>query len=71
VQGKTNRVLIAYVSGMNRRDPGRYLPNPRPCVADDDRAIGRVAVRPLKLASEAVRCDVVHEADRSVGELSH
>ena len=40
-------------------------------MADDDHAIGRVAVRPLELASEAVRCDVGHEADRSVGELSH
>src|ERR1700755_2401418 len=41
------------------------------CLADDDRALGRVAVRPPELASEAVRCDAVHDADRPAGELSY
>jgi [ribosomal protein S5]-alanine N-acetyltransferase len=41
------------------------------CLADDDRALGRVAVRPPALASEAVWCDAVHETDRPAGELSY
>jgi RimJ/RimL family protein N-acetyltransferase len=41
------------------------------CLADDDRAVGRVAVRPPELASGAVRCEAVREADRPAGELSY
>ena len=48
------------------RGPSRAI-----CLPDDDRALGRVAVRPPELASEAVGCDAVHEADRPAGELSY
>jgi [ribosomal protein S5]-alanine N-acetyltransferase len=48
------------------RGPSRAI-----CLADDDRALGRVAVRPSELASEAVRCNAVREADRPAGELSY
>jgi hypothetical protein len=37
------------------------------CLSEDNRAIGRVAVRPPEFASEAVRCDAVHECDRHAG----
>lgn len=48
------------------RGPSRAI-----CLPDDDRALGRVAVRPPELASDAVGCDAVHEADRPAGELSY
>jgi len=48
------------------RGPSRAI-----CLSDDDRAVGRVAVRPPESASEAVRCDAVHESDRPAGELSY
>jgi [ribosomal protein S5]-alanine N-acetyltransferase len=48
------------------RGPSRAI-----CLSDDDRALGRVAVRLPGFASEAVRCDAVHEVDRPVGELSY
>ena len=48
------------------RGPSRVI-----CLCDDDRALGRVAVRPPELASDAVWCDAVHEADRPAGELSY
>ena len=48
------------------RGPSRAI-----CLPDDDRALGRVAVRPPEFASEAVECDAVHEADRPAGELSY
>ena len=48
------------------RGPSRAI-----CLADDDRALGRVAVRPPELASAAVRCDAVHHVDRPAGELSY
>jgi RimJ/RimL family protein N-acetyltransferase len=41
------------------------------CVADDDRAIGRVALRLPEFASDAVRCEAVREADQPAGELSY
>jgi len=41
------------------------------CLADDDRVLGRVAVRPPELASEAVRCEAVRESDQPAGELSY
>jgi RimJ/RimL family protein N-acetyltransferase len=41
------------------------------CLADDDRVLGRVAVRPAELASEAVRCEAVRESDQPAGELSY
>lgn len=41
------------------------------CLAGDDRVLGRVAVRPPELASEAVRCEAVRESDRPAGELSY
>ena len=48
------------------RGPSRAI-----CLADDDRALGRVAVRPPEFASAAVRCDAVHDVDRPAGELSY
>lgn len=44
------------------RGPSRTI-----CLADDDRALGRVAVRPPEFASGAVRCDAVREVDRPAG----
>jgi RimJ/RimL family protein N-acetyltransferase len=41
------------------------------CLADDDRVLGRVAVRPPELASEAVRCEAVRGSDQPAGELSY
>jgi RimJ/RimL family protein N-acetyltransferase len=41
------------------------------CLADDDRALGRVAVRPPALASAAVRCEAVRDDDQPAGELSY
>jgi RimJ/RimL family protein N-acetyltransferase len=41
------------------------------CLGDDDRALGRVALRPPDLASEAVRCEAVRESDQPAGELSY
>lgn len=41
------------------------------CLADDDRALGRVAVRPPEHASEAVRCEAVRDCDQPAGELSY
>jgi RimJ/RimL family protein N-acetyltransferase len=41
------------------------------CVPGDDRALGRVALRPPEFASDAVRCDAVHESDQPAGELSY
>lgn len=48
------------------RGPSRAI-----CLTGDDRALGRVAVRPPELASEAVRCEAVRESDRPAGELSY
>jgi [ribosomal protein S5]-alanine N-acetyltransferase len=41
------------------------------CLPDDERAIGRVALRLPQFASEAVRCDAVRESDQPAGELSY
>jgi RimJ/RimL family protein N-acetyltransferase len=41
------------------------------CLADDDRVLGRVAVRPPEHASEAVRCEAVRASDQPAGELSY
>jgi RimJ/RimL family protein N-acetyltransferase len=41
------------------------------CLRDDDRVLGRVALRPPVLASEAVRCDAVRASDQPAGELSY
>ena len=40
------------------------------CLPDDDRALGRVAVRLPQFASEAVRCAAVQPSDQPAGELS-
>jgi ribosomal-protein-alanine N-acetyltransferase len=48
------------------RGPSRAI-----CRADDDRAIGRVAVRLPEFASEAVRCQAVDSTDQPAGELSY
>jgi RimJ/RimL family protein N-acetyltransferase len=41
------------------------------CLPDDDRALGRVAVRLPKFASKAVRCAAVRTSDQPAGELSY
>jgi RimJ/RimL family protein N-acetyltransferase len=41
------------------------------CLHDDERALGRVAVRLPQFASEAVRCAAVQESDHPAGELSY
>ena len=48
------------------RGPSRAI-----CLADDDRAIGRVALRPPEFASPAVRCEAVRQGDQPAGELSY
>ena len=48
------------------RGPSRAV-----CLPGDDRALGRVAVRLPEFASEAVRCDAVHQIDQPAGELSY
>lgn len=40
------------------------------CLPDDDRALGRVALRLPQFASEAVRCAAVQTRDQPAGELS-
>lgn len=40
------------------------------CLPDDDRALGRVAIRLPQFASEAVRCAAVQTSDQPAGELS-
>lgn len=49
-----------------KRGPTRAI-----CLVDDDRALGRVALRPPEFASEAVRCEAVRESDQPAGELSY
>ena len=39
------------------------------CLPDDDRVLGRVAVRLPQFASEAVRCAAVQPSDQPAGEL--
>ena len=41
------------------------------CFPDDDRALGRVAVRLPEFASEAVRCAAVRTSDQPAGALSY
>jgi ribosomal-protein-alanine N-acetyltransferase len=41
------------------------------CLPDDDRVLGRVALRPPESASDAVRCEAVRESDQPAGELSY
>ena len=48
------------------RGPSRAI-----CLPDDDRALGRVAVRLPQFGSEAVRCAAVHASDQPAGELSY
>ncbi|MGP0051822.1 MAG: GNAT family N-acetyltransferase [Solirubrobacteraceae bacterium] len=48
------------------RGPSRVI-----CLSDDDRALGRVAVRPPEFASGAVSCDAIHASDLPAGELSY
>jgi ribosomal-protein-alanine N-acetyltransferase len=48
------------------RGPSRAV-----CLPDEDRPLGRVAVRLPRFASEAVRCDAVDEVDQPAGELSY
>jgi RimJ/RimL family protein N-acetyltransferase len=64
--------MRADLEGWIRREVAQATgPSRAICLGDDDRALGRVAVRPPELASQAVWCDAVHEADRPAGELSY
>lgn len=60
--------LDAWIRGevAEARGPTRAI-----CLPDDDRALGRVALRPPEHASGAVRCEAVREADQPAGELSY
>lgn len=49
-----------------RRGPSRAV-----CLPDDDRVLGRVALRLPEFASVAVRCEAVRESDLPAGELSY
>lgn len=48
------------------RGPSRAI-----CLADDDRALGRVALRLPQFASDAVRCAAVKPSDQPAGEMSY
>lgn len=48
------------------RGPSRAI-----CLADDDRALGRVALRVPEHASRAVRCAAMCREDQPAGELSY
>jgi RimJ/RimL family protein N-acetyltransferase len=41
------------------------------CLPHDDRALGRVMLRPPEFASDAVRCEAMREADQPAGELGY
>lgn len=41
------------------------------CLPDDERALGRIAIRLPQFASEAVRCAAVQSYDQPAGELSY
>jgi ribosomal-protein-alanine N-acetyltransferase len=41
------------------------------CSHDDDRALGRIALRLPQFASDAVRCEAIRESDQPAGELSY
>jgi [ribosomal protein S5]-alanine N-acetyltransferase len=60
------------LEGWLRREIGETRgPSRAICLPDDDRALGRVALRLPEFASGAVRCDGVREADQPAGELSY
>jgi len=48
------------------RGPSRAI-----CLPNDDRALGRVAIRLPQFASDAVRCAAVQASDPPAGELSY
>ncbi len=48
------------------RGPSRAI-----CLPDDDRALGRIALRLPEHASEATRCEAIIESDKPAGELSY
>jgi RimJ/RimL family protein N-acetyltransferase len=48
------------------RGPSRAI-----CLPDDDRALGRVAVRLPEFASAAVKCAAVRPSDQPAGEMSY
>lgn len=41
------------------------------CASDDDRVLGRIALRMPQFASDAVRCEAMLESDQPAGELSY
>ncbi len=48
------------------RGPSRAI-----CRDEDDRALGRVALRLPEFASDAVRCEAIRASDQPAGELSY
>jgi [ribosomal protein S5]-alanine N-acetyltransferase len=56
---------------LRREMSGERGPSRAICLTDDDRALGRVAVRLPEFASEAVRCAAVRTGDQPAGELSY
>jgi [ribosomal protein S5]-alanine N-acetyltransferase len=64
--------MVDGVEGWIRREMAEVRgPTRAICLTDDDRVLGRVALRPPELASEAVRCEAVRESDQPAGELSY
>ena len=60
--------LDRWIRGEVAQDRG---PSRAICLSQDDRALGRVAVRPPRYASDAVRCAAVRPSDQPAGELSY
>jgi RimJ/RimL family protein N-acetyltransferase len=60
--------LDAWIRGevAETRGPTRAI-----CLPDDDRALGRVALRPPETASDAVRCEAMRASDQPAGELAY
>ncbi len=64
--------MAADLDGWIRREVAEERgPTRAICLPDDDRALGRVALRPPELASDAVRCEAVRESDQPAGELGY
>lgn len=60
--------IDAWIRGevAEHRGPSRAI-----CLDDNDRVLGRVALRLPQFASQAVRCKAIRESDQPAGELSY
>lgn len=56
---------------IRREIAERHGPTRAVCRGGDDRAVGRVAVRPPECASAAVRCEAIRDGDQPAGEISY